>query len=141
LEALESLNFTKPTPIQEKALPFGLSGRDVIGTAETGSGKTLAFGIPILQYLLAMNEKERECELAGLILAPTRELAIQVKDHLKDIGKHARLKVSPAQFYCQLFSILSDFILFVSFSFSPLDDDNSRWHVSSEAKSPAIAKT
>ncbi|KAI8363577.1 P-loop containing nucleoside triphosphate hydrolase protein [Mortierella sp. GBAus27b] len=86
--ALKKLKFTKPSPIQEKSLPLGLAGRDVVGVAETGSGKTLAFGLPIVQFLaqqsaMAAASKEPLKEsLTALILTPTRELAIQVKDHL-----------------------------------------------------------
>ncbi|KAG9296070.1 hypothetical protein G9A89_011922 [Geosiphon pyriformis] len=103
LNALKSLKFGQPTPIQEKTLPYGLKGRDVIGAAETGSGKTLAFGIPILQYIINIKESsvgskknlenQHTNELAALIITPTRELAIQVKDHLLQIGKYAGIKV------------------------------------------------
>ncbi|KAG0357778.1 hypothetical protein BC939DRAFT_454781 [Gamsiella multidivaricata] len=86
--ALKKQKFTKPSPIQEQALPLGLAGRDVVGVAETGSGKTLAFGLPIIQFLaqqaLAAAESNTPMKetLTALILTPTRELAIQVKDHL-----------------------------------------------------------
>ncbi|KAF9163473.1 ATP-dependent RNA helicase [Mortierella sp. AD011] len=86
--ALKKQKFTKPSPIQQQALPLGLSGRDVIGVAETGSGKTLAFGLPIIQHLAKQAELATETStplnesLEALILTPTRELAIQVKDHL-----------------------------------------------------------
>ncbi|CAG8442223.1 2031_t:CDS:10 [Ambispora gerdemannii] len=102
--ALKSLQFSEPTPIQKKTLPHGLSGRDIIGAAETGSGKTLAFGLPILQYLMnegnkPIGEKLRDVndprtnELVALIVTPTRELAIQVKDHILSIGKFGDVKV------------------------------------------------
>ncbi|KAF9317947.1 ATP-dependent RNA helicase [Podila horticola] len=86
--ALRKQKFVKPSPIQEQALPLGLAGRDVVGVAETGSGKTLAFGLPIAQCLAqqamfaAQNNTPLAESLTALILAPTRELAIQVKDHL-----------------------------------------------------------
>ncbi|KAG0082710.1 ATP-dependent RNA helicase [Podila epicladia] len=86
--ALRKQKFTKPSPIQEQALPLGLAGRDVVGVAETGSGKTLAFGLPIAQCLAqqamfaAQNNTPLAESLTALILTPTRELAIQVKDHL-----------------------------------------------------------
>ncbi|KAF9426951.1 ATP-dependent RNA helicase [Podila epigama] len=86
--ALRKQKFTKPSPIQEQALPLGLAGRDVVGVAETGSGKTLAFGLPIVQCLAqqavfaAENNTPLAESLTALILTPTRELAIQVKDHL-----------------------------------------------------------
>ncbi|KAF9086368.1 ATP-dependent RNA helicase [Mortierella sp. AM989] len=86
--ALKKQKFIKPSPIQQQALPLGLAGRDVIGVAETGSGKTLAFGLPIVQLLAkqaalaAENNTPLKESLTALILTPTRELAIQVKDHL-----------------------------------------------------------
>ncbi|KAG0347983.1 ATP-dependent RNA helicase [Podila minutissima] len=86
--ALRKQKFTKPSPIQEQALPLGLAGRDVVGVAETGSGKTLAFGLPIAQCLAqqamfaAQNNTPLAESLTALILTPTRELAIQVKEHL-----------------------------------------------------------
>ncbi|EPE04269.1 atp-dependent rrna helicase rrp3 [Ophiostoma piceae UAMH 11346] len=72
-EICNTLNFTTPTPIQAQAIPVALQDRDIIGTAETGSGKTLAFALPILQALL---DKPRP--FFGLVLAPTRELAVQI---------------------------------------------------------------
>ncbi|CAG8686592.1 14635_t:CDS:2, partial [Acaulospora colombiana] len=86
LNGLKFLKFIEPTPIQEKALPAGLSGRDVVGSAETGSGKTLAFGIPILNHIIKNRELNIKNQLSGLVLTPTRELAIQIKDHLVNIG-------------------------------------------------------
>ncbi|KAJ2156802.1 ATP-dependent RNA helicase [Coemansia sp. RSA 552] len=80
LRALKHLGFTKPTEIQSKTLPSALSGRDIIGAAETGSGKTLAFGIPMLQHV-------SKSDTTGLVLTPTRELAIQVKNHLVAMSK------------------------------------------------------
>ncbi|KAF9119453.1 ATP-dependent RNA helicase [Mortierella sp. GBA39] len=85
---LKKQKFTKPSQIQEQALPLALAGRDVIGVAETGSGKTLAFGFPIIQCLAQQATFAKESNspfnesLTALILTPTRELAIQVKDHL-----------------------------------------------------------
>lgn len=72
-QALDALDFKKPTPIQEKAIPVILKGTDVIGTAQTGTGKTAAFCIPALTYLLNNAEK------SALILVPTRELALQIE--------------------------------------------------------------
>ncbi|KAF9982781.1 ATP-dependent RNA helicase [Modicella reniformis] len=86
--AFRKLKFTKPSPIQAKALPLGLAGRDVVGVAETGSGKTLAFGLPIIQLLAqqaaaaADSNTPLKESLTALILTPTRELAIQVREHL-----------------------------------------------------------
>ncbi|KAI9320389.1 P-loop containing nucleoside triphosphate hydrolase protein [Dichotomocladium elegans] len=92
LNALKYHKFMQPTPIQEKTIPRALDGRDIIGAAETGSGKTLAFGMPIVQYILTT--KEKSDGLIGLILTPTRELAIQVKDHIENIAIFTSIKVA-----------------------------------------------
>jgi ATP-dependent RNA helicase DDX24/MAK5 len=90
--ALESLEMHSPTPIQAQVLPLALNSRDVLGAAETGSGKTLAYGLPILNYLNSIQEQEDAC--VALILAPTRELALQVSDHLKKVCQSwLRIKV------------------------------------------------
>ncbi|MDD5686462.1 MAG: DEAD/DEAH box helicase [Elusimicrobia bacterium] len=78
LEVITKLGFKVPTPIQYKAIPIVIEGKDIIGIAQTGTGKTLAFGIPMIQRLA--QKKGR-----GLILVPTRELAIQVNDALKKL--------------------------------------------------------
>ncbi|KAJ3027192.1 ATP-dependent RNA helicase, partial [Rhizophlyctis rosea] len=88
--------FTTPTEIQSKSLPVTLAGdHDLIGAAETGSGKTFAFGLPILQHLAARAPQKGKEDLGctGLILAPTRELAIQVTDHLNRVAKFMRVKI------------------------------------------------
>lgn len=79
LEILSKQGFTVPTPIQHKVIPCGLQGKDIIGIAQTGTGKTLGFGIPVLQYVANGNGR-------GLIVVPTRELAIQVAEVMKNIG-------------------------------------------------------
>jgi len=79
LEALDRMRFTKPTPIQHKAIPIGIEGKDIIGVAQTGTGKTLAFAIPVIQHL---SSKKGRC----LVLAPTRELAIQVDETFRKIA-------------------------------------------------------
>ncbi|OAX41619.1 ATP-dependent RNA helicase [Rhizopogon vinicolor AM-OR11-026] len=96
-QILHSRGFTTPTPIQAKALPIALEGRDVVGVAETGSGKTLAYGLPILHHILSHPRPPRtKRKLQALILAPTRELALQVSDHLSifariiDVSKEAQ---------------------------------------------------
>ncbi len=85
LAALESKGFTAPTPIQERTIPLLLTGEtDVVGQAQTGTGKTAAFGLPIID---AADEQARHVQ--ALILAPTRELAIQVADELNSLrGKN-----------------------------------------------------
>lgn len=79
LEILERLRFSTPTPIQRQAIPIAMEGKDVVGIAQTGTGKTLAFGAPMIQRLA-------EIKGMGLIVLPTRELAIQVDETLRKIG-------------------------------------------------------
>jgi ATP-dependent RNA helicase RhlE len=79
LERLDKLKFTVPTPIQQKAIPSGLAGEDIVGIAQTGTGKTLAFAIPIIQRLAQVQGR-------ALILAPTRELAIQIEETFAKIA-------------------------------------------------------
>ena len=90
LRALEEQGYAKPSPIQEKAIPPALAGRDVLGCAQTGTGKTCAFAAPILQRLSASRVQGHP--LRALILTPTRELAIQIQDSLVAYGKHLPLK-------------------------------------------------
>ncbi|MEI7741608.1 MAG: DEAD/DEAH box helicase [bacterium] len=87
LEALEKANFTVPTPIQEKSIPVAIEGKDIIGIAQTGTGKTLAFGIPMLQRLASTKGR-------GLIVVPTRELAIQVEESLMRVGRLTGLRTA-----------------------------------------------
>ncbi|RZO17345.1 MAG: DEAD/DEAH box helicase [Verrucomicrobiaceae bacterium] len=85
LKAVQKKGYKVPTPIQAKAIPAILSGRDVIGGAQTGTGKTAAFVLPILQQLFQNRTKDRSPR--ALILAPTRELAAQVERFVVDYGK------------------------------------------------------
>src|ERR1041384_6790277 len=85
LRACESLGYTEPTPIQRQAIPVVLSGQDLIGCAETGTGKTAAFLLPLIQR---MTEKTRP-GVRVLVLAPTRELALQIQ---KNYGELNRVK-------------------------------------------------
>jgi superfamily II DNA/RNA helicase len=78
LDILEQIKFTTPTPIQFKAIPIAIEGKDVIGIAQSGTGKTLAFAIPMVQHLA--QEKG-----AGLVLAPTRELALQIEEAFNNL--------------------------------------------------------
>ncbi len=87
LQALEQLKFSTPTPIQKNAIPVALQGQDLIGIAQTGTGKTMAFGIPMIQRLAQTRGR-------GLILLPTRELALQVDEALQQIGRSIRLKTA-----------------------------------------------
>lgn len=87
LRGVTDLGFTRPTPVQEKAIPAALEGRDVLACAMTGSGKTAAFLLPIMNRLA---EKPRGTTRA-LILSPTRELAAQIHEHFEALAKHTRL--------------------------------------------------
>lgn len=92
LARLEDQGLTSPTPIQQQAIPLALEGRDVMGLAQTGTGKTLAFGLPLLDRLTSSKHKCEPKQVQSLILAPTRELAKQIHDSLKDFlqGSHLR---------------------------------------------------
>lgn len=86
LETLRHHKFHTPTPIQQKAIPIALEGKDLIGIAQTGTGKTMAFGIPMIQRLA-------QIEGLGLILVPTRELAAQVHNSLAKIAPKTKMAV------------------------------------------------
>ncbi len=90
LRGIEELGFENLFPIQAQAIMPLLEGKDVIGQAKTGTGKTAAFGIPMVERIDA-----RTSSVQGLVLEPTRELAIQIADHIRHIGKYAALKVLP----------------------------------------------
>ena len=90
LRALEEQGYAKPSPIQEKAIPPALAGRDVLGCAQTGTGKTCAFATPILQRLEAQTGPRRP--IRALILTPTRELAIQIGESFDAYGKYLKLR-------------------------------------------------
>ena len=90
LTALEEQGYQTPSPIQEKAIPPALEGRDVLGIAQTGTGKTCAFSTPILQRLSA--ESDSAGAIRALILTPTRELAIQIGESIESYGKHLALR-------------------------------------------------
>ena len=83
-----------PTPIQIQAIPHALKGEDVMGLAQTGTGKTAAFGLPIMHHLLKEGSKPEKKSVRGLILAPTRELAGQIKDNLLSYSQGTHIKVN-----------------------------------------------
>src|SRR5688572_21071089 len=94
VRAVASEGYSKPTPVQERAIPHVLEGRDVLGCAQTGTGKTAAFALPILQRLAA-----KPAPAAGtprrvrcLVLCPTRELATQIGDSFRTYGKNLNLR-------------------------------------------------
>ncbi len=92
LKALEKEGYVTPTPIQEKAIPVILDGRDVLGCAQTGTGKTAAFALPILQLLSEKKSSHRV--IRSIILSPTRELAIQIQQSFETYGQFTHLKTA-----------------------------------------------
>ncbi|MDW7661373.1 MAG: DEAD/DEAH box helicase [Bacillota bacterium] len=92
-KAIKTKGFTKPTPIQTRAIPSLLKGMDLLGCAQTGTGKTAAFAIPILQGITLQHKANASRrQIQALIIAPTRELAIQIADSFEDYGKNLTLK-------------------------------------------------
>ncbi|MEM1077661.1 MAG: DEAD/DEAH box helicase [Pseudomonadota bacterium] len=91
---LAAQNITDPTPIQTRAIPHGLNGRDVLGLAQTGTGKTAAFGLPLLDKLLKEGTKPAPRTCRGLILAPTRELVSQISDSLRAFTEGSHLRIN-----------------------------------------------
>src|SRR3989338_4133075 len=86
LEVLDKFGFKVPTPIQEKSIPPAIEGKDLVGIAQTGTGKTLAFGVPIIQAALGGKR--------GLVVLPTRELALQVREMIQKLGNPLRLRTA-----------------------------------------------
>ena len=90
LKAIEEKGYANPTPIQVKAIPAALTGKDILGCAQTGTGKTAAFAIPIIQHLQAL--KNRDKSIKALILTPTRELALQISECIDDYAKYTQVR-------------------------------------------------
>lgn len=90
--ALENENYHTPTAIQAATIPAALAGRDVLGCAQTGTGKTAAFAIPVLNHLGKLNRKAYPTRPFALVLAPTRELAVQIGQSFSTYGHHLRLR-------------------------------------------------
>jgi ATP-dependent RNA helicase RhlE len=93
LRALDRERFHQPTPIQAAAIPPLLAGRDLLGVAQTGTGKTAAFALPMLQHLVARPAAPHRFATRALILAPTRELALQIEESLHRLGGETRRRV------------------------------------------------
>ena len=93
LDSLQEKGFTRPTAIQAAAIPPALEGRDVLGSAPTGTGKTAAYLLPALQHLLDFPRKKSGPPRI-LILTPTRELAMQVAEHARELAKHTHLDIA-----------------------------------------------
>lgn len=89
LKSVERMGFEETTPIQELTIPLALEGKDVIGQAQTGTGKTAAFGLPMLQKIDPSNRN-----VQGLVIAPTRELAIQTQEEIFRLSKDKRVRVT-----------------------------------------------
>ena len=83
LRALEELGYESPTPIQQQAIPLALERKDVIGLAQTGTGKTCAFGLPLLEQIDITSDK-----VQALVVAPTRELAMQITNELRKYSQY-----------------------------------------------------
>ncbi|XP_022664363.1 ATP-dependent RNA helicase DDX42-like isoform X2 [Varroa destructor] len=94
MKAIRKAQYEQPTPIQAQAIPLALSGRDIIGIAKTGSGKTLAFLLPLLVHLMDQDELKEGDGPIGLILAPTRELAMQIYTEAKKFAKVYNVSVA-----------------------------------------------
>jgi ATP-dependent RNA helicase RhlE len=90
LKAVAALGFTEPTPIQQRAIPVVLEGRDLMAAAQTGTGKTAAFALPLLQRLLQNPSQQRSPR--ALILVPTRELAAQVSDACRELARNLPIR-------------------------------------------------
>ncbi len=90
LKSVERAGFEEATPIQAETIPLALAGKDVIGQAQTGTGKTAAFGLPMLEKI----DPDRH-ELQGLVIAPTRELAIQTQEELYRLGRDKKYVYKP----------------------------------------------
>lgn len=90
LKAVSNMGFEEMTPIQQEAIPLGLQGRDLVGQARTGTGKTAAFGIPMVEKFVPEQSLPQ-----GLVVTPTRELAVQVAEELNKIGEFRRIRALP----------------------------------------------
>jgi len=94
MRALKHVGYTHPTPIQEQSIPILLQGKDLLGCAQTGTGKTAAFAIPILQHLFLDKQKSNDNNrrIKALVVAPTRELAIQIGDSFTEYGRFTGIR-------------------------------------------------
>ena len=90
--AVSAHGYDAPTPIQQQAIPVILAGKDVLAAAQTGTGKTAGFSLPMLQRLAASEQPARPKSVRALVLTPTRELAAQVGQSVKDYGSGLRLR-------------------------------------------------
>ncbi len=94
LKAIQEAGYTEPTPIQTAAIPAVLAGRDVIGIAQTGTGKTAAFVLPILTKLVQPSDSGKRRGMRALIVAPTRELVVQIEENVRAYARHLPLRMA-----------------------------------------------
>src|SRR6266403_957081 len=94
LKAVTEAGYTEPTPIQTAAIPLILAGHDLIGIAQTGTGKTAAFTLPMLTKLATVVGDGRQRGRLALVLAPARELVLEIVENVKGYGKHLPLRVA-----------------------------------------------
>src|SRR5689334_15189099 len=92
LQALQKKGYLEPTPVQQQCIPHILQGRDLFGGAQTGTGKTAAFSLPLIQIISEKKTGHSNAGIKALILAPTRELALQINDCLKAYSHGSGLK-------------------------------------------------
>ena len=93
-QAIQEAGYTEPTPIQSAAIPLVLAGNDVIGIAQTGTGKTAAFTLPILARMAGMINDGTPRRTRTLVLAPTRELVVQIEENIRAYGKHLPFRMA-----------------------------------------------
>ncbi|MES2679767.1 MAG: DEAD/DEAH box helicase [Bacteroidota bacterium] len=91
MTALDKMGYTVPTPIQQQSIPHILEGKDIFGCAQTGTGKTAAFALPILQLIESKKTQTTQKGIKALVLAPTRELALQISESFNDYSKFLRI--------------------------------------------------
>ena len=94
LKATHAAGFADPKPIQVEAIPPHLAGRDILGVAQTGSGKTAAFALPILSKIIALGSRRKPRTARALILAPTRELAVQIEETIRLLARGAQISTA-----------------------------------------------
>ncbi len=92
LRAVAQQGYREPTPIQARAMPLLLEGRDLLGCAQTGTGKTAAFALPMLQLLTQANAAQGKASIRALVLSPTRELAAQIEESFRAYARHLKLR-------------------------------------------------
>ena len=90
IRATATMGFEEATSIQELAIPIAMAGKDIIGQAQTGTGKTAAFGIPMIEKISA-----EQGAIQGLVITPTRELAVQVAEEINTIGQYKKIRALP----------------------------------------------